>query len=204
MTENEEIDEVLEGAQRMLRGAYTGLKQFQEKEGEDKILGLYNAVTFGRNVTFVLQNLKGEAEGFEEWYEDRVEILKEDPVCSYMKDLRNEIVKEGKEGVANYASVSVDSNDLWRKAPSWADSIFIGDQYGGSGFAVEKADGSEIKFYYDFPNENIETGLYFPELKNDERGWKVPGDAKEDLEYYIKVLAELVRDAERKFATSEA
>ena len=96
MTEDEEADEILEGAQRMLRGAYAGLKQFQQAEGEDKILGLYNAVTFGRNVTFVLKNLKGRVDKFEAWYDERVEILKHDPVCSHMKELRNEIVKEGK------------------------------------------------------------------------------------------------------------
>lgn len=203
MAEDEEIDEILEGAQRMLRAAHAGLKQFQETEGEDRILGLYNAVTFGRNVTFVLQNLKGKADGFEEWYEERVEILKEDPVCSHMKELRNEIVKEGSEGVSTYASASINSADLWEKAPPWADTIFIGDQYGGSGFSVEKADGTEVKFYYDFPDENIETGLYFPELEENERGWEMPNDAEEDLKYYVKILAELVRDAEEEFGNSE-
>jgi len=205
MAEDKEIDEILGGAQRMLRGSYSGLKQFQEAEGEERLIGLHNAVTFGRNVTFVLQNLKGKAEGFDEWYEERVEVLKEDPVCNHMKELRNEIVKEGKKGVGSYAEIEyLNTDDLRKKTPAWADSVFIGDQYGGSGFTVEKADGSEVKFYYDFPEENFKTGLYFPKLEDYEDSTEYQfGDAEADLKYYIKILAELVRDAEDKFGTSD-
>lgn len=165
------------------------------------MLGLYNAVTFGRSVTLVLQKLRGRAEGFDEWYEDKQKILEEDPVCSHMSDLRNRIVKEGDAGVSNYAEVDyLNTAELWRKAPAWADGIFVGDEFGGSGFTVEEEDGSEMKFYYDFPNEDFETGLYFSDFEDsiNESGFP-SSNAEKDLRYYVKVLAELVSEATDEF-----
>ena len=61
-----------------------------------------------------------------------------------------------------------------------------------------------MKFYYDFPEENFETGLYFPELEESRDSTEYQfDDAEEDLKYYLKILAELVRDAETEFGTLE-
>jgi len=166
-------------------------------------MGLQNAVTFGRSVTFVLQNLKGKAEGFEEWYDERVEVLKDDPVCSYMVDLRNKILKEGEADTVNYAKAEgFNPAQLQAVTPSWADGSFIGDQYGGSGFYVERSDGTQEKFYVDFGFDNIETGLYFEETQEYEGPF--PEDITEiedDLKYYVKILAELVSDAKDEFGS---
>ena len=195
-------EEAVERAQRMLTGAYAGLKQFQSSEGEEKYIGLYNAVSFGRNLTFALQKAVSEDEEFKQWYNDRVEVLKEDPVCRHMKELRNRMEKEGQSGVATHASISGNTSNLYRQVPNWADSIFIGDQWGGSGFTVEKEDGEEVKFYMEFEDVDINTGLHFPELNDESSFYQRPTEAEEDLSYYIKILAELVRDAEDKFLTN--
>lgn len=185
----------------MLKAAYAGLNQYKDSEGDKKMIGLYNAVTFGRSVTFVLQNMKGEVDGFEDWYQERVQVLKDDPVCSHMVEVRNNILKEGDVDTASYAKVE-DFNPAQLRAmtPSWADGSFIGDQYGGSGFYIEKSDGTEEKFYFDFEFDNVETGIYLEETQASEDIFIDDITlVEEDLEYYIKVLAELVSDARSEF-----
>lgn len=196
-----EIEDVLDRTREMLRASYSGYKQFQEAEGERRIIGLYNAVTFGRSVSFVLQNLRGNADEFDEWYDEKVEVLKEDPICSYMADLRNSIVKEGDTEVSTVTEVEhLNMAEIQRIAPPWADGIFVGDQYGGSGFIVERPDGSEVKFYYEFPDQDFDSRLYFEGLEDPIGESEFPsGNAEEDLRYYIRVLAELVSEASDKF-----
>ncbi|WP_138246544.1 hypothetical protein [Natrinema versiforme] len=198
-----DVEEGLDRAERMLKASYAGLNQFQKSEGEEKIIGLMNSVSNGRNVTFALQkNLKGEAEGFEEWYQERQAVLKEDPVCSRMNEVRTNIVHEGDESVSNYASISGNSSEIYRVMPPWADGAFIGDQYGGSGFYIEKDGGEQAKFYYDFSDANmhIETGLFFKDQSGSEDiPYSEITDAEEDLKYYVKILAELVQDAKDEF-----
>src|SRR4051812_8289517 len=67
------VDDILRSAQRMMTMARSG--QADYLEGRDRsVLGLYQSVTSGRSVTFVLQNLRGKVEGFDEWY-DRMQAL---------------------------------------------------------------------------------------------------------------------------------
>ena len=198
-----EPEEAIQRAERMLKGAYHGLKQFEKGEGEEKYIGLYNCVSFGRNLTFALQKAKPEDPEFEEWYEDRIQVIKEDEVSRHMKNLRNRMEKEGESGVATYASFSGNPAELQRQVPAWADSIFIGDEWGGSGFTVETADGDEVKFYMEFENADVESGTFFPDLEDDEFRYDIPTDAEDDLKYYLKILAELVRDAKAEFDSNE-
>ena len=196
-------DQILQEAEYNLKAAYAGYKQYKSKEGEMKMIGLRNAVTFGRSVTFILQNLRGKVNGdFEDWYEDRQEVLMSDEVAQKMDDLRNRIEKGSDEAsVANYAKIDyLNSNDLYRMMPPWADSMFIGDQYGGSGYEVELADGSTEKFYVELPEEiAVETGLYI--TNEDSTDFSEITDAEDDLEYYLKILAEIVSDAKNKFGS---
>lgn len=194
-----EPEEAVRRAERMLKGAYSGLKQFESGTGEEKYLGLYNAVSFGRNLTFALQKGESQSGDFEAWYADRIEVFKEDPVCRHMKDLRNEMEKGGTSGVSTYASFSGNPGESQRQAPSWADSIFVGDEWGGSGFTVEKEDGEEVKFYMEFENVSVDSGLFFPDLEDEDQIYRDGTDAEDDLKYYLKILAELVRDAKSEF-----
>lgn len=194
---------ILEEAEYNLKAAYAGYKQYKSAEGEEKLLGLRNAVSFGRSVTFVLQRLKGKVDDdFESWYTERQEVLKQDEVAQKMDDLRNRILK-GADGpeVSTYAKVNhLNTNDLYRIMPPWADSAFIGDQYGGSGFEVEQPDGSTEKFYVDFPEEiDVETGLFIN--GSSDQDMQEVADAEEDLRYYLKLLGEIVRDANDQFGS---
>lgn len=196
-----EIDGIIENAENMLRMAYRGYNQYKGAEGETKMVGLRNAVVFGRSVTFVLQQLRGEVgDEFDEWYDERVEVLKEDDVLSYMNDLRNQILKEGDTDLVNYASMeNFNPAQLQEWAPPWADSIFIGDQIGGSGWTVEMPDGTERKFYAELPEEmSVEAGLARP--REDENSlFTELKDVEEDLGFYIRVLAEMVDEAKEEF-----
>lgn len=200
-----EVDEILRRAERTLRAAYLGLKQYRTKDGEEKIIGLYNAISNGRSVTFVLQNLRGKADGFDEWYDERREVLKEDTVCQAMNKIRNKIEKEGSAGETNYMKIDkLNFSDIARKTPEWADGTFLGGVYGGHGFYVERPDGSEARFYHDFDVGQFEAGFVVDELTTKEdiqSGEFVEID--DDLEYYIKVIAELVSDAIDEFGSEK-
>ena len=162
---SDDVSEGLERAERMVGIAYQGLQDFENTNGEDRLMGLMNAVSAGRNVTWVLQKNLSDVDGFDEWYERCREVMEEDEVCSKMIDIRNDIVKEGDEGVVNYAYASINAAELQRRMPLWADGLFIGDQFGGSGYTVEGPNGEE-KIYRDFPDLNVKTGLYFERLND--------------------------------------
>lgn len=198
-----EVDEGLEKAEQTLQAAFSGLEQYRRADGPEKLIGLRNTVINGRSVTWVLQRqLKGTAEGFEEWYEKRREVLKDDPVCSRMVEIRNQIEKEGETPTSTYATFTGSTADLQRAAPAWADSIFVGDKYGGSGFRIEREEEEDINFYYDFPDVNVEAGLSFTGIEDmEDVGYRDVRDAEEDLLYYLKVLKALVRLAKEEFGS---
>jgi hypothetical protein len=56
--------------------------------------GLRNAVIFGRNTTWALQNLRGKVPDFEEWYGPKQEEMKSDALMNYFHNLRIEIEKK--------------------------------------------------------------------------------------------------------------
>ncbi|WP_135826276.1 hypothetical protein [Halorussus ruber] len=194
----DETEEILDNARTTLQTAYRGYKQFQQGEGQTKLIGLRNAVVFGRSVTFVLQKLRGiYGRDFDEWYAWREKVFREDEVCRRISEMRNEILKEGEASVSNYAKISATGQEIRSIAPPEAKSIFIGDQYGGSGYTIETRDGEEKKFYVKIPDGiEIETGLLIPELDS-------PGDAEDDIRYYIKLMAETVSDARTEFGNQD-
>ncbi len=121
-----------------------------------------------------------------------------------MVELRNKIEKEGDEGVTNYVKANGTGSqilgELGRNKPSWADGIFIADQYGGSGYTIEHSDTPNEKYYVDFDNEYVDFGVYT--RKDSETKERI--DAEDDLEYYIRLLAELVDDAKKEFGQSHS
>lgn len=192
----DDVEEILDRAENALRMAYHGYKQYEENEGERKQLAISNVARCGRSVTFILQNLRGKVDGFDEWYEPRKEKLKQDPTCSRMVEVRNKIVKEGRDSASPYVSVEhINGARLQAKSPDWADSIFVGDQYGGSGWLIEREGDEDLRFYYDFPDEAFETGLVFQRDEGDE---KMPV-VEDELGTYVRILAELVADAKSEF-----
>lgn len=115
------VDEVLRSARQMLELARLGASDFAEGQRR-RVSGLYNAVSNGRSVTFVLQKLKGRAPGFEVWYSEVQASLKEDAVARWFVELRNRIEKEGTHGDSS-SSLSIEYLDsrmmdaMMRKAP---------------------------------------------------------------------------------------
>ncbi len=199
----DEVEDILDRSELMLKAAYAGYNQLQNSEGEEKLVGIYNTVTFGRSVTFVLQNIRGKIDGFDDWYANCIEVLKNDPTCNHMVELRNQILKEGNAGVANYAILDgFNPAQLQAMMPSWADGSFIGDQYGGSGFYIERPDGTEEKFYFDFEFDNVDVGLFFEKNQEPQRALDSITDIEDDLSYYIHLMAELVFDAKAEFGKS--
>ena len=53
------------------------------------------AIVFGRSVTFLLQSQLANRTGFDQWYADVQENLKNDPPCKFLVNQRNYILKQG-------------------------------------------------------------------------------------------------------------
>lgn len=197
---SDEVETILEKTEQTLRMARMGYDQFIKADGPDRILGLRNAVTNGRQVTWVLQNLRDPlGEDFVEWYEPRQRILKDDEICSRMVEIRNHIVKRGDENVGRVTHVNavIDS----RQIPDWADGFVMGGEFGGNYFYIETPEGDEIKFYVDIPDEFVDTKFHFREGGGDGDLRSVP--AEDELEYYLDVLELLVKDAKECFLPTE-
>jgi hypothetical protein len=116
--------------------------------------GLYNAVVFGRMVTFALQNLRSIANDFDEWYRPKQEEMRADPLMRYFHELRTKIEKCAGKHI--YASGHINllrlPNDIdrFQPAPPNAVGFFIGDENGGSGWIIRSFDGSGWKILYRF------------------------------------------------------
>lgn len=61
------IPDVLGSARQVLENALHGEADYNAA-AERRVSGLYNAVTSGRSVTFVIQNLRSCVDDFDEWY----------------------------------------------------------------------------------------------------------------------------------------
>lgn len=165
--------------------------------------GLRNLITFGRSVTFVLQNLRSVVrEEFDAWYEPHQESLKNDPLMRYFVEARNELEKQGKLSVATSAHIhSFSTGDIAKfgRPPIGAKGFFIGDQLGGSGWEVELADGSKEKYYVELPSSIAEVKQYFSNLP-EAMAPELKGATVEDLsKRYIDRLAALVLAARTHF-----
>jgi len=194
------VDDIFNNAEESLKTAHFGLKIASGSHGQKRMMALRNAITFARPVTDILEDAKPLlGEEYSQWYDDKIEfVTEEDEVCQTLGGVRNNLLHEGKDDTYTYAKIdSMSGEEIRELAPPWADSIFIGDQYGGSGFTIELPDEEEKKFYVPIPDEmGIETGVQFKDLDT-------PGDAEEDVRYYVKVMAEMVAEAKGKFGDSE-
>ncbi|MET4149906.1 hypothetical protein [Bradyrhizobium sp. RT7b] len=158
--------------------------------------GLWNAALFGRSVTFTLQNLRGKVDGFDAWYEKKQEEMRADTVMSYFVEARNMIEKSVAEPTWASASLNANIADLFKAAgppPPGAKTLFVGDQFGGSGWQIQLPDGSTEKYYVDFPKGMVKTSVLL--------GPKAPkgGDAHYLVNEYLTKLEALTAEARAKF-----
>lgn len=166
--------------------------------------GLYNAVVFGRMVTFALQNLRGKVEGFDEWYEAKQAEMANDPLMRYFRDLRTAIEK--KTDRHTIQSVNLESfspsADMRRfgPPPPNAGTFFMGDQNGGSGWEINRSDGTKDKYYVSIPTDLAEVQVTLRDAPEQYRGMAAP----KLLETYLGRMQELVDEAKEKFSGSSA
>jgi len=132
MMPNATVKGVLEAAKERLRTARFGLEDMGKPDRGRS--GLYNAVVFGRMVTFALQNLRGVVPDFDDWYAQKQEELRTDPLMKFFSDLRTEIEKKTDVHTGLKIVVHKFSNDDLKRfepAPPNAIRFFIGDRNGG-------------------------------------------------------------------------
>jgi hypothetical protein len=180
----------------MLEIANLGARDYYDA-GDRRMAGLYNAVTNGRSVTFVIQKLRGRAAGFDEWYEGVVAALQADEVGRWFVKLRNRIEKEGSLGeVSTYGELHRLDDDLitrlFAHAPPNTAGIFFGDEWGRSGWDVRLVDGTRVPVFFQLP-----MGIGFSTINIAD----APGgrSVEELLPGWLQSMDDLVTNAERLF-----
>lgn len=193
---NRTTEEILQGVQNTLDMAQRGMHLLTTEHGPERMAGLWNVATFGRAVTFALQNLRSAEPTFDKWYKPYQDEMKADADMRRMVQLRNEIEKQGRSGLSVGTAIRSfnPSTDMQRfgPPPRNAKAFFMGDsQYGGSGWEVEMQDGSVERFYVALPEDIGAVTLFFD------------GDPKRNVipicTEYIAYLTRLVALAKKEF-----
>ncbi|PDT57098.1 hypothetical protein CO678_35050 [Bradyrhizobium diazoefficiens] len=161
--------------------------------------GLYNAVVFGRMITFSLQNLRGVIPDFDGWYTGKQNELRSNALASYFVTLRNSIEKQAMDHTGNIGDIKrFGGSDIAKLGPPppGATAFFIGDSTGGSGWMVQKPDGSTEPHYIDLPAEIGSVMMNLPNAPGRYRDMP----ARQLVAEYLDLLAEVVSEARAKFA----
>jgi hypothetical protein len=61
-------------------------------------------VTAARSVTFALQHVMADVDGFAAWYQERSQQLKDNELCRYFVFVRNEVQKQGSSPVSMWGT----------------------------------------------------------------------------------------------------
>jgi hypothetical protein len=199
------VNQILQNLKITLEMAQYGLMDLKSKNVKFHELGLRNLAMHGRSVTFVLQNMRGKVEGFEEWYKEIQEEMKSSELCSFFRDLRNEIEKQGKvRDTSINTHISQFNTDMLDRLPRPKNAkilgFFMGDQLGGSGWGIELPDGTTDKIYLDLPKEIVNTKRFFSKSPQEHLGRSLENKTIQELgEIYYDYLSEIVGQALRKF-----
>ncbi len=192
---------ILKNAEDTLQTAIYGLEDVKTQKGQRRFSGIRNLVVFGRSVSFAIQNLRGKVEGFDEWYAPHQERMAQDKVMKFFLELRNTILKVGdlKVGVRVKGGANID--DILKAAPKppGAIGMFIGDNFGGSGWLIPMPDGSTEKFYVDLPKNLVNVENYFTQVPEKFRDEIEPKDIELLGEEYINKLQMLIDDCRAAF-----
>jgi hypothetical protein len=198
-----ETAEILRDAQETLKTAFVGLRDLIEGPPPRKTSGLRNVIVFGRAFTNVLQGLRSTEPGFETWYKEYVDEMKNDPLMLYFYQLRSLILKKGilETGVRAYVK-RLFPGDMARfgPPPPFAKAFFIGDELGGTGWEIELPDGTKTKYYVEIPSEIGSVTLHFPRPPDRHLGKKINDTSVENLSrLYLGYLDRMSEDAKQKF-----
>jgi hypothetical protein len=198
------IDEVLAAARTTLQVAEHGYEDFTQGGSESRrTAGLWNTLTWGRSVTIVLQHMRTFGpERFNAWYEPKQAEMRANPTFRYLAELRNQVVKEGSHG-GTTGSMFIERatlGELMPQGPEPAGTVgrFVSDNLGGSGWFVQRADGTREKVYAALPlppgvQARVSAHFASPTM---EKGL-APPDAPVDqvLRDYLNYLSGLVEEA---------
>ena len=193
MSSTRTVQDVLASAGQTLAFARMGQEDFAQG-GTRRLLGLHTAVTQGRSVTFILQGLRGRADGADDWYTGVQQRLKDDPICRWFVEVRNRIEKQGTAG-QHFSAVTIhhlSGTQLRAMQPPGTISTFFGDRLGRSGHVVRLADGSETTIYFELPSHMGEATVYLADAPENR-------PVEELLERYLTILSEVVADAVTRF-----
>ncbi|MDQ1736537.1 MAG: hypothetical protein QOH56_2788 [Pseudonocardiales bacterium] len=193
MAQTRHPSEILRAARQALDFAKQGAHDYSAG-GDRRVSGLFNAITSGRSVTFVLQNLRGRAEGFEDWYTPITAELAVSAVAKWAKNLRNDIEKRGDTGalMTTLHIKYLDSRMIQQSAPSGTTQTVLGDEWGRNYWVVRLADGTDEKIYFALAPEVGVASVVLNSAPN--------GRAVDDLlAEYISMLEAIVSSAEQQF-----
>lgn len=161
---------VLENIRQTLDAARFGYDDLMGEDPRRRHIGLRNFVVFGRAVTNVIQTLRSVDPDFDAWYAPIQADLRADPIARYFYQLRSEILKEGSTNIGIAIEINrfnlADLQPLMKNPPPGAQSFFVGDQRGGSGWQIVNADGSTEAYYVALP-DNISDGIEYSFMSPD-------------------------------------
>jgi hypothetical protein len=195
---SQSTQDVFHAADERLKTARFGLSDMSNPERASS--GLYNAVVFGRMLTFALQNLRSVVPNFDKWYEPKQVEMRADPLMSFFNDLRTKIEKEA--GKHTTSSVYLRSfspyHDMKRfgRPPPGAGDFFMGDAKGGVGWEILQSDGTKEMYYVQLPPDIGEVKMTLAQAPEQYRG----KSAAELVGVYLDHLDTLVREAKAEFA----
>lgn len=202
-----DVADVIARARKVLATAELGLADLAGKDPRRSVSGWHNVISFGRAVTFVLQNLRTIDEAaFDAWYVPRREAMRTDPLLEYFHRLRNELEKEGGAEMTSGLYVkSLDTRDLTyilAHPPPGATGFFMFDTVGGSGWDVALPDGGSEKYYVDLPpTVQARAVLEAPDPPKEHLGQPIADRSAPGLaRLYVAYLSRLVSEAETHFS----
>ncbi len=204
------VSEVLRRAEEVLETARLGLEDLLGPDPRKRLSGIYNVAVFGRSTTLALQNLRSavdDREHFETWYAGHVERMNSDPLFRYFVELRNEILKEGPPRTSvsfSTRNLTINPEEARRSAPPGAETMFIGDRRGGSGYKIRMPDGTLERYYTDLPGgmsaEISPMQLHLPNPPVQASGEPFEDSSIQALSsLYIDELGRIVADARQTF-----
>lgn len=193
--------QILDEADDLLKTAEFGLEDMRSRPGRARS-GLRNAVIFGRNSTWALQNLKSIVADFEAWYAAKQAEMKADPLMRYFHELRTKIEKQANTPTSPSLSIfSFDSGtDLQRfmPAPPGAVGFFLGGNDGGAGWEVENPDGSIELYYVDLPPDIGKAELHLHDAPQEVAQGR---NAEQLVQEYLSKVKAILREARARFST---
>ena len=167
--------------------------------------GLQNAVVFGRQVTFMLQNLRSVFADFDGWYEEKKSQMSTDPFMKFFNNLRTQIEKQAHPVTMTGTTINfLSSQDMQRlmsgPRPENATGFFMGDpENGGSGWTVRESDGSEGKYYVSLPAFiNVKVDLHLLNVPAEVANGRTTDQL---VAAYLDYMEGLIREAQQRFGS---